>query len=145
MSKMLVELANLYRQLIYIWDKGVESRGVRRSGAEPRGSYTPESTEAICAISFHSSAAPAPVGKNGRGRYVIKSARGGGRTTGSGGGGVDLSLVPTHMCSKYRNSMDNNNERAERLFPLLPLPLSLSLFLPLACCDFVPFNLLQSN
>lgn len=25
MSKMLVELANLYRQLIYIWDKGVES------------------------------------------------------------------------------------------------------------------------
>lgn len=32
MSKMLVELANLYRQLIYIWDKGVESRGVRSQG-----------------------------------------------------------------------------------------------------------------
>lgn len=35
MSKMLVELANLYRQLIYIWDKGVESRGVQgRGGAK---------------------------------------------------------------------------------------------------------------
>lgn len=57
MSKMLVELANLYRQLIYIWDKGVESGGGCRAGAEPRGSYMPESTEAICAISFHLSAA----------------------------------------------------------------------------------------
>lgn len=48
MSKMFVELANLYRQLIYIWDRGVESpEGVRAVGM-------PESTtEAICAILFH--------------------------------------------------------------------------------------------
>lgn len=57
MSKMLVELGNLYRQLIYIWDKGVESwRGVQGRGGA-KGSNTPESTEAICAISFHLSAA----------------------------------------------------------------------------------------
>lgn len=147
MSKMLVELANLYRQLIYIWDKGVESCGGK--GRSQGGVTRQQALRPFVRFRF----IWAQRGNSGQkwAGQICNKVRERGRNTGESDRGVDLSLVPTHMCSKYRNSMDNNNGRAVPPTPslsfsllLLSLFLSLTHWIVATLCHLICCNLIDN-
>lgn len=153
MSKMLVELANLYRQLIYIWDKGVESwQGGAGQGRRQRGVTRQKALRPFVRFCF----IWAQRGTSGQkwAGQICNKVRKGGRTTGSGGGGASICRLCRRTCvvniaipwTIIMNEPRGCSPYSHSPFSLFALPLSLcfSHWIVATLCHLICCNLIDN-